>query len=215
MALEYYNPDLHPTCADFRVASRLFLESFFGEHKPTGRIADVGCGLSIVRDFVDRNLVLIDSSAQMLAKNLGSVEKRLLNVEEQSFGDAEFDWVFAILADPFNSIAVWRNIRSALKDGGRCIFVVPSYRWALNFRAHSSDERKGFACFRKADNSFVYLRSTILSPADQVELIEFAGLRFVNAVHVLMGELPEIKSPKISDALSKDQPLLDVYQAEK
>src|ERR1700741_3851848 len=77
VALEYYDQVLHPAGAVFRVASRLFLRTFFGTQKPTGRIADIGCGFSIVSELVDRNLVLVDSSVRMLARNVGSVEKRL------------------------------------------------------------------------------------------------------------------------------------------
>jgi hypothetical protein len=215
VAAEYYDSKLHPTCADFRSASKFFLEAFFLGNRPAGRIADIGCGLSLLNDFVSEDLVLVDSSAQMLDRNDGGAEKRLLNLEKQSFGRSEFDWIFAILADPFNSRAAWKNICSALKDKGRCVFIVPSYYWASEFRSRVWEERSGFARFERADGSSVFLPSIVLPQIDQVRLIEAVGMRVISFSHVLVGDLLEVTSPKILGIVAKDQPILDIYCSEK
>jgi SAM-dependent methyltransferase len=215
VALEYYDTKLHPTCADFRVACRIFLEQLFKAEKPQGRMADVGCGKSLLSEFVDQNLVLVDASAKMLSQNAGPSEKRLTNIEVKNFGVAEFDWIFAILADPFNSITAWKNIGLALKENGRCVFVVPSYKWVSSFRVKAPDERSGFAHFVKGDNSSVYLPSAIYPQFEQESLIAAAGLYATNVANVSVGDLPVVRSPKISEFLTAPNALIDVYRVQK
>lgn len=215
VALEYYDATLHPTCADFRVASRIFLQRFFATENPRGRIADIGCGLSLLREFTKDDLVLVDQSAKMLLQNKGSIESRLLNIEISGFGVSEFDWVFAILADPFNSVAAWKNICLSLRNKGVCVFVVPSYCWASKFRKNTSDERDGLAHFVKGDGSSVFLPSLINSEADQTALITSVGLRVANFSQMFVRDLPKVGSYKISQFLSENDALLDIYRVEK
>ena len=103
VAGEYYDERLHPTCADFRSASRIYLARLFDELKPTGRIADIGCGRSLVAEFQQQNLVLIDESSEMLRQNVPFLESRCINVEREPIGASEFDWIFAVLGDPYNT----------------------------------------------------------------------------------------------------------------
>jgi SAM-dependent methyltransferase len=215
VALEYYNAALHPTCADFRSASRIVLQRLFSRDAPQGRIADVGCGLSLLSEFVTENLVLIDASSKMLAQNSRNIEKRLVNVEERSFAQSEFDWVFGILADPYNSAQAWNNLSSALKVGGSCLFVVPSYRWASKFRSSVLEEQPGFAHFVKADNSSIFLPSIVYPQAEQFALIESVRMRVSNFEQIFVRELTNISSPKISKVLAADDPILDVYFTDK
>src|SRR5579872_2909267 len=69
VAGEYYDERLHPTCADFRAAASLYLKKFFETRRPAGRLADVGCGSSLIAEFQTRDLVLIDKSWEMLNRN--------------------------------------------------------------------------------------------------------------------------------------------------
>src|SRR6266851_1243674 len=89
VASEYYDVRLHPTCADFRIASRSFLLKLFREQNPRGRIADVGCGHSLLSEFVTNDLVLVDASPKMLAQNSGVAEKRLVDLEKHKFAQSE------------------------------------------------------------------------------------------------------------------------------
>jgi SAM-dependent methyltransferase len=216
VASEYYDADLHPTCADFRAASYLYLEKLFGLESPHGRIADVGCGRSLVAEFVSAdNLVLVDESQLMLQDNVAAIESRIANIEIESFGYEEFGWVFAILGDPYNTAAAWKHISEALRPGGNCIFIVPSIVWATKFREGQKDERNGLARFVTSGGRSVYLRSLIFSAAEQQAIISEAGLSFVGLCQVLTGELKAIKSAKISEHLSARDPLLDIYRAHK
>jgi len=40
----------------------------------------------------------------MLMQNPRSIEQRLIDVERDRFGVSEFDWVFVVLGDPFNTV---------------------------------------------------------------------------------------------------------------
>jgi SAM-dependent methyltransferase len=215
VASEYYDEQLHPTCADFRDASTAFLRDFFRSETPKGRIAEIGCGISLLSELAPDDLVLVDSSAKMLSKNQNVAEKRLLNVETSSFGEREFDWVFAILADPYNSKAAWQNIARALKHGARALFVVPSHYWASHFRSAAGGERDGFARFDRADTSSVFLASAIYPREEQVSLIRSAGLAVLECEHVPVRAINRIRSRKISEFLSDDDPILDGYYVHK
>jgi SAM-dependent methyltransferase len=215
VAAEYYDEKLHPTCADFRSASYIYLKKFFDLVKPAGRFADIGCGRSLLAAFQSHNLVLIDKSNQMVGQNAPSYEKRLLNVEQESFGEGEFDWIFAVLGDPYNSSKAWQNIYRALKVGGQCVFILPSICWAEKFRSRDNEERPNFARFVTSNGSTVFLRSLVVNPDQQKKMIADAGLSLVAIEHVLVGDLPFVRSPKISEFLAADQELLDIYRAEK
>lgn len=215
VAGEYYDEDLHPTCADFRLASNIYLKRFFDELEPGGRIADIGCGRSLVASFRKQNLVLIDESREMLLQNPSMFEARLADIERDAIGTCEFDLIVAVLGDPYNTPAAWDNICRALKTGGECVFIVPSSQWAQNFRRRSMEEKVNLARFVNSKGETVFLRSLIVDPKSQVRMIEDAGLSPVSIEHVSVGELPRVRSPKILEFLSADQYLLDIYRARK
>ena len=211
VALEYYDQKLHPTCADFRDATRVALTRLFNEENPKGRIGDVGCGLSLVKEFVGSNLVLIDASQKMLEKNTEVAERRMFDVEQAPFANSEFDWLFALLADPFNTRSAWENIGRSLKVGGKCYFVVPSYSWVKKFRDNSEAEREGYARFETADKSEVFLPSFVYSPVEQVSLIASVGLHVLKFEQIARSDLVEVRSSKIQDYLSADDAVLDTF----
>jgi hypothetical protein len=215
VASEYYDERCHPTCADFREASRLFLKRIFEFERPAGLLADVGCGRSLVSEFASKNLVLIDNARAMLDLNLDHREKRRIDIVEEPFGNSEFDWIFAILADPYNEIGAWMNIAKALKPQGQGVFIVPSCCWASKFRASSKNEIAGKARFDLSSGESLFLPSTILLPAQQKALISSCGLHIDRLDHVYVGNLPEIRSAKISSVLGPDEALLDIYRVRK
>jgi hypothetical protein len=215
VAREYYDERLHPTCADFRTATGLYLKKFFELRRPVGRLADVGCGNSLIAEFQTRDLVLIDQSWNMLDQNNSNLEKRCIDVEHEAIGFAEFDWIFAILGDPYNSPWTWRNFSEALRPSGKCVFIVPSNDWAESFRTECKDERPNFARFLTSKGETVFLRSLIVNPEDQKKMITDANLSVAAVEHVRRSELPYVRSAKVSEFLSPDQYLLDVYLAEK
>jgi SAM-dependent methyltransferase len=213
VAAEYYNEQHHPTCADFREASRVYLKRVFEFERPAGRLADVGCGQSLISEFASDDLVLIDESPAMLDLNLDHREKRRFNVVESPFGNSEFDWIFAVLADPYNEIGAWLNIAKALRPEGQCVFIVPSYCWASKFRASSKNEITGKARFDLLSGESLFLPSTILLPEKQKTLISSSGLHVDRIDHVYVSDLAGIRSEKISSVLMEDEALLDIYRA--
>jgi hypothetical protein len=215
VASEYYDADLHPTCADFRAASRVYLKKVFDAEAPRGRIADVGCGRSLVLEFVSKDLVLVDESRGMVQGNMGGVEVRIANIEMGSFGHEEFDWIFAILGDPYNTPAAWGHIFEALRPKGQCIFITPSVVWAKKFRERDKGERSGFARFVLSGGRSVYLRSLIFPVAEQRALIDRSNLKLIEVHSIFASELPNVRSPKISQHLSDDDPVVDVYRVSK
>lgn len=212
---EYYDDLRHPTCADFREASLILLRRIFHEDHPTGRIADIGCGRSQVAEVARGSLVLVDESSEMISLNGEDHESRVINIVEETFGDAEFDWIFAVLADPYNEVRAWENISKALKPNGRCVFITPSYSWATKYRTPSMGEVAGKARFDLRSGRSIFLPSTILSPARQRELVLSVGLQVVRVEHVLVRELSKVRSEKISSALDENDPILDVYWVRK
>ena len=212
VALEYYDELRHPTCADFREASRVYLKRILELELPSGQLADIGCGQSLISEFISENLILVDESGAMLNLNIAASEKRRINIIEASFGRAEFDWIYAVLADPYNEIGAWINIKRALKVGGRCVFITPSYSWASKFRASSQSEIAGNARFDLASGKSLFLPSTILSIEQQKELISSAGLRVDHIDHIYADDLVKIRSSKISSVLKGGEALLDIYR---
>jgi hypothetical protein len=151
----------------------------------------------------------------MLEHNPPFLEKRRLDVEIESIGKSEFDWIFAILADPYNTLDSWRNIERALKPQGQCVFMVPSFDWVRSFRPDAEDERPNFARFVSARGDIVFLRSLVFERDVQQKMIERAGLVTQLVEHVLAGDLPFVRSRKISEVLSRDQSLVDIYRVSK
>ncbi len=224
VAAEYYDSVAHPTCADFRMACRIYLDRLFRHERPNGIIADIGCGQSLVAEFMlqvdyghDGHLVLVDNSKEMLRANRRSerIETRLLDIEAEPFGNSEFDWVFAVLGDPYNTCAAWQNIAGALRDGGRCVFIVPSHVWVESFRSSDEHERHDVARFVTKSGENIYLPSIIRSKAEQNHLIAKKGLKLTAIESIKLAEMPFVLSPKIHRFLRSFDPIIDVYRCAK
>src|SRR5258708_2843943 len=79
VALEYYDPHKHPTCANFREASAGILRDWLAQLFPNGpgRACEVGAGRSILAELLDRqrvpldDLLITDSSPSMLSYSSG------------------------------------------------------------------------------------------------------------------------------------------------
>lgn len=215
VAREYYDEMLHPTCADFRLASSIYLEKLFEVATPVGRMADIGCGKSLVAEFSKGDLVLIDQSIEMLEHNPSFYERKMIDVEREPIGTLEFDWIFALLADPYNTLEAWWNIERALRSQGQCVFIVPSFDWVRSFRRQAEGEKPNLARFVTARGDTVFLRSLVFERSAQQEMIARAGLVTRSVEHVRVRDLPSVRSRKISEVLSLDQPLLDIYRVSK
>lgn len=215
VASEYYDARLHPTCADFRAASLSYLKRLFREEAPSGAIADIGCGESLIVDLTGEKLVLVDESEEMLNRNAGDYEKRRFNVTKERFGESEFDWIFAILGDPYNIASTWENIEIALKRYGTCIFITPSFVWSEKFRNKSVAERRGFARFDLLDGSSAFLPSVILPEPEQRRLIESSHLILERYESIRVGTLERVNSDKIRKYLKPLDSIIEIYRVRK
>lgn len=224
IADEYYDGFAHPTCADFRDASEMYLDRLWTSEAVVGRIADIGCGRSLLakklagKSASETSLVLVDESSEMIVQNdhrlLSQLESRVIDVERGEFGRDEFDWIFSILGDPYNTESSWHNIATAMKRGGRCEFVVPSHVWSQKFRAADASERCNLARFVCTSGDEIYVPSYILRPDEQVSLIAGVGLKVIQTSSVARREVRSLRSPKTS-ILSDDDALLDIYSVVK
>jgi SAM-dependent methyltransferase len=225
VAAEYYDEALHPTCADFRLACRIYLNRLLQIRSLRGKIADVGSGRSLLAEelLVDRRaegveLVLLDSSRMMLAYNRDHrlpFQARVVDVEREPFGSAEFDWAFCILGDPYNTAGTWRHVGQALRPGATCILIVPSLIWAMKFRSNQPEELPNAACFVTRLGTPIYLPSFIYDAAGQAALLSQGELQVCGHSTINLREMPSVSSPKIRQYLEPDDPVLDIYEAKR
>ena len=116
VASEYYDSVRHPTCDNFRAASRQLLQhSLIGLTASSDWICEVGPGRSLVAELLpayDR-LILIDSVAPMLgySREYHSRGAHLLLGEAGSLPlrTDSCDILVASLGDPYNESQFWRR----------------------------------------------------------------------------------------------------------
>ena len=95
------------------------------------------------------------------------------------------------------------------------MFIVPSSCWAKTYRQRCAEEKANFARFITSKGETIFLRSLIVEAEDQKKMIAEAGLSLAATEHVRVDDLSYVRSPKISESLSGDQYLLDIYRAKK
>jgi ubiquinone/menaquinone biosynthesis C-methylase UbiE len=197
LAAEYYDPILHPTCANFRAASIQIVSRWLEDHQAS--ICDVGCGESVVADILSKtnsslsNLFLTDSSSAMLehsrkwerfgaALSVGAANKL-------PFRDSSFNRVVASLADPFNDPDFWSEAKRVLAPNGLVIFTTPSHEWALTFRRNEPQGVVDKAEFVLRNGQRVWIPSIIHSEQAQTQMINEAGLSVAKVERVTLQDL--------------------------
>lgn len=208
LAAEYYDPVRHPTCANFRQASRLLLEKWLPKYLPGGSaVCEVGPGRSLVAELADQTgkafctMTLLDSSSAMLAysKEFEKNGTELL-VGKASSMPAEsnsLNGVIACLGDPYNDSEFWQEVFRTLIPGGVCLYTTPSFEWASGFRKSGDPSDRMHAEFLLRDGRRVLVPSMIYSDQDQAEMIQAAGLNVVVIEHVRVNQLSGPLSPKL------------------
>jgi SAM-dependent methyltransferase len=183
VASEYYDPVLHPTCADFRDASSALLAKALRQFRPPARsYCEVGCGKSLLCELFATKfhyqrmdaIDLIDSSDIMLGYSsddwskygarLSCAEARELPLESSSVSV-----LLASLGDPYNDDAFWKEASRVLEHDGVGLFTTPSWDWAQRFRVND-DHRS--AIFQLGDGRVVRLPSIVLPNEEQISLVE-------------------------------------------
>ncbi|CDX25100.1 putative Methyltransferase type 11 [Mesorhizobium plurifarium] len=218
VASEYYDSCKHPTCANFRSASKVALNRFLEVMHASNIVCEIGAGKSLyaecLPDWAQRKqkLFLNDSVPEML-----SYSKRAFDEgAEAVIGDAskiqiatKADFVLCSLGDPYNGKKFWENCKNIIEHGGVLLFTTPSFDWATRFR--SPDERSlTHAEFILSDGATALMPSYILSSEDQIRLICESGLWVKETGQIW---LDEIADSNISKKLSftSELPIIDWY----
>lgn len=217
VASEYYDPTLHPTCANFDYLSRRFIEprvrSLFREGQ---KLVEVGAGRSIVAPLLVENghvtLLLVDESDQMLAHSkqfLGdSVKMVVADARNTAIKANSIDLLVSSLGDPYNTASFWQEVDRILKSGAHCLFTCPAAEWALAFRSSDHCHEAEFLI----GNKLVYLPSFVLSRADQVEVMRRHNLNVREIVEYQSSDIEGHVSPKL---VGKFGPVLRGYLLQK
>jgi SAM-dependent methyltransferase len=167
-------------------------------------VLETGAGGSLaaeLRDEMKLQLVLIlsDQSSEMLSlSGSRSCDYRLiLDAEHLSIQSGSIDTIVASLGDPYNTRAFWCQCARVLRPGGRVFFTTPAFAWANSFR-HETGSPMMAAEFDLAEGGTVFVPSVVLTPSAQAELIESAGLKVEQAIHIDASEIRHTKpSPKL------------------
>jgi ubiquinone/menaquinone biosynthesis C-methylase UbiE len=221
LAAEYYDSMRHPTCANFREASTIFLaEELSARSWHEGFVAEIGAGRSLVAELVppaalaQRQLALIDISCEMLAHSMNWLRAGAFGIiadaHQLPVGDGSFDLVIAILGDPFNDQEFWYEVARVLRPKGLCLFTLPAFSWAQAFRASVS--RSDLAEFVTANGETLGLPSLIPPPDRQREMIETAGLVVLRERTINLREIVLTPwSPKLLPRRGTDAAILEAF----
>jgi hypothetical protein len=217
LADEYYDAELHPTCANFREGSKALIgEWLTASHRPT--ICEIGAGKSIVVEVAAEeerldpiSLVLVDESVRMLRhSNTGG---SFVVADACALPtSATFEVIVASLGDPYNVPAFWGEVARACEPGADVFFTTPSYEWATTFRDPDAAEQADFVT---TSGEHVWIPSYIASASDQAAMGRAVGLRLQMKKDFYATELSGPLSPKLSASAQHNDPIVTGYWFEK
>jgi ubiquinone/menaquinone biosynthesis C-methylase UbiE len=220
LATEYYDPILHPTCNNFRLASMEIVHRWVENRG--GQFCEVGCGKSIVAEFLIKHrsqltdLLLTDSSSAMLEhsrewEKLGATLK-VATANRLPVADSSVDTLVASLGDPYNDRPFWLEARRVLSPSGLMVFTIPSYQWASSFRQDLPNTLTTEAEFALGNGQRLWVPSLVYSEEDQTRLIEDAGLSIAKIESVNRDDLRMEKlSPKLLVLRDRSDPVVTGY----
>lgn len=204
VASEYYDTRRHPTCANFRQASRLLLELLVPKSM-AARSCEIGAGSSLLAELLWRRhgsldyLLITDAQPEML-EHSRDWERRgaklaIASADSIPVPDESLDLVVASLADPYDDDSLWEEVFRVLTPRGSCVITVPSATWAHRFR--TDDTPDNAAEFELADQSKVYVPSLVRSREEERVLIENQGLHVIREMSAPLKVLDEPISRKL------------------
>lgn len=203
VAGEYYSAERHPTCANFREASRMLFRRWLGSVRDESPVCEVGAGKSIVAELLaeaNRSLsalTLTDESELMLdySRTWGSVgvKFRISSGFALPFTRSSFDVVVSCLGDPYNTVPFWTEVHRVLRSNGTCFFTTPSWEWAKAFRNVGDVKSMHTSVFELADGSEISLPSYIYPEEEQVLLVESVGFAVSEISHVVIADLAGLR----------------------
>jgi ubiquinone/menaquinone biosynthesis C-methylase UbiE len=225
VAREYYDAGRHPTCANFREASRILLSKWLLPLAGSRHVCEIGAGKSIAAEILSNKnrrldgLTLVDESPCMLSYSKRWIrEGASLEIGAAShlpLEDEQVDVLVSCLGDPYNHVSLWREASRVLKHEGVCLYTTPSHDWAKNFRlkTHSYPDS---AQFDLLDGTQVLLPSFILPTEKQTALVNLCGLEIRRIAHVLIRDLSGQKlSPKLVLDRGPDASVVTGYRISK
>ena len=209
IATEYYDEVSHPTCANFRIASKLIISGFLQslDIKNLIHILELGAGKSVVAEILEESginfdsVIISDNDGIMLnySKNNFDNDKytyRLLDAENIDLPSTSCDLIVSSLGDPYNSDKFWDEVYRVLKPGGICLYTTPSYDWSSDFRIN--DSASHFAEFQTKTHELVYVPSYIYETQMQVEILKNHNFSVLDLQEI---SLKQLKSNSISSKL--------------
>jgi hypothetical protein len=205
LAKEYYDPALHPTCANFRDASRALISRLLPD-VPAAASAEVGCGASLLAEILAERgvqldgLLLTDRHEGMLAhsREWGTRGARLVATSAAALPveDHSLSLVVASLADPYCNDGFWQETERVLTSDGQAIVTLPSYVWAQRFRVNG--DPPATARFVLTSGEQVLVPSVILPPDSEQQRIAQHGLCVEEFIELMLVSVPAPHSPKLS-----------------
>lgn len=209
IALEYYDPIRHPTCANFHKASGHLLSKWLKQfHIENGWLCEVGPGKSLLAELLDEQgatldrLILVDSSISMLAYSKPWAVKGahflLGDALRLPIPSESIELLVSSLGDPYNEYnerRFWKEVYRVLRPGGISFFTTPSYEWASTFRSESDII---WAEFELLDGRHVRVPSWIYPEDKQLKIFRDSGFFVKDVVQVSLSALKsETISPKL------------------
>jgi SAM-dependent methyltransferase len=225
VANEYYDSNRHPTCANFREASRILLRKWLLPLASSWRVCEIGAGKSITAEIFSEEkrpldgVTLVDESPSMLAYSKQWIREgaglKLGAASHLPFAAQEVDVVVSCLGDPYNGVSLWREISRILKHKGVCLFTTPSHDWAMGFRQETHSDPES-AQFELLDGTQVLLPSFILQDSDQIALVQSCGLEVCEVAHISARDLGGHRlSPKLLLGRGPDASVVTGYLISK
>lgn len=224
VAEEYYNPSKHPTCWNFRIASKMLIDKWLNDAWED-TLCEIGAGRSVVAEILLsrgaslESLLITDESERMLAYSrefeAHGARLRMASAEHLPLAGCAANLVVASLGDPYNTELFWAEAYRILKPRAQMIFTCPSFEWAAAYRG---DAETGFmkAEFALRTGDHVMLPSFIYSGAVQRKMIERIGFTVTAERNVTIGDLSgEVLSPKLCLERGPDGPVVTGYVVEK
>lgn len=227
IASEYYDPVLHPTCANFREASSGVIYPCLKKYvSPTSTLCEVGAGMSLAAEWLvvegcslDR-LTLIDSSPTMLEYSRKWLEYRVClklgDAHNMPLPSESIDVLVSSLGDPYNTSDFWGEVQRVLRQNGTVIYTTPSFEWATTFRSTTTNEEMITAAFILKNGQEVRVPSFIYHEQAQIALIERHGLQVKEIVQMPFAALKSDGiSPKLDVLNSCESSVVTGYIAGK
>lgn len=208
LAKEYYDSIRHPTCANFREASKSLLTKLIVNFKLENKvICDVGAGKSVVFELLRHkadlhNLFLLDSSTSMLAYSQQALKYgahfTIGDASNMPFRSNTLDILISSLGDPYNMPNFWKESNRVLMKNGIMIFTTPAYEWATFFRKSYNSDSINWAEFKLKDGGLILVPSYIYSHNQQLDIFDKNGFIVKQIEHARVSDLKSRKlSPKI------------------